>query len=748
MARQEPVGVLTGRSLALPETVLSIWKAGGCYLPLVGDLPADRLAFMARDAGIRVLMVLDGHAVPAPLAETGCQVFRPESLSEAFLNSHCEPPEIANGVGGSDLACIVYTSGSTGVPKGVVLHHRGLINLGVAMDATLDIRSDDRALLMASPSFDAWIADVAMAWTAGAAVVPILRGEMEDTACMRNKMVRLGVTTAAMTPSYLRLFEQADFAGLRQLITVGEPPHRADALHYAERLRYVNGYGPTENTVAVSFGRITAHTKRLTAGKPLANTSVHIRDSHGEPVPPDAVGLIWLGGMGLAAGYLNRPDLTAGSFVETPAGRLYCTGDLGRWTRTGDLQILGRADGQVKLRGQRVELGEIEHRLGAHAGVRQAAAAVDTQPDGRQTLWAFVCLHAGTPEPTQAEWHDYLAGTLPSYMVPAAVLPVPAIPVNTSGKVDRAALSRMASGERSSGGATGGQPRDGTEKRIAQIWAECLKRPSIAREDNFFDLGGDSLRAISVVNRLRRSFHCAINDLYEHPRLADFAAVCRPRPEHLRTLIQSAARHWQSYREGLAAYDAERDAALDAARRDYDTRNQRYRLLGAGERRDYGRVLLTGATGYLGSYLLRQLLAGRDRQVSVVVRSAGGQTARARLGETLGHYFGPEEGAALLENPRLTVLAGDLRRDALGLSPQAYEHTADGLRAVFHCAANVRHFGHYWEFHADNVAATARLLKLAAHRAAHPADFHLVSTLSACGKAPETGFHLFTECRQ
>lgn len=303
----------------------------------------------------------------------------------------------------------------------------------------------------------------------------------------------------------------------------------------------------------------------------------------------------------------------------------------------------------------------------------------------------------------------------------------------------------MASGERSSGGATGGQPRDGTEKRIAQIWAECLKRPSIAREDNFFDLGGDSLRAISVVNRLRRSFHCAINDLYEHPRLADFAAVCRPRPEHLRTLIQSAARHWQSYREGLAAYDAERDAALDAARRDYDTRNQRYRLLGAGERRDYGRVLLTGATGYLGSYLLRQLLAGRDRQVSVVVRSAGGQTARARLGETLGHYFGPEEGAALLENPRLTVLAGDLRRDALGLSPQAYEHTADGLRAVFHCAANVRHFGHYWEFHADNVAATARLLKLAAHRAAHPADFHLVSTLSACGKAPETGFHLFTE---
>jgi amino acid adenylation domain-containing protein/thioester reductase-like protein len=753
VARQEAVGVFTGRSIALPETVLAIWKAGGCYLPLVRELPADRLAFMAREAGIRVLVVIDGHAVPAPLAATGCRVFRPESLAEDFLCSHGQAPEIAQGAAGSNLACIIYTSGSTGAPKGVMLHHRGLINLGVGMDAMLDIRSDDRALLMASPSFDAWIADLAMAWTAGAAVVPVLGGEMQDVALMRDKMARLGVTTAAMTPSYLRLFEQADFPGLRLLLTVGEPPHRADALHYAARLQFVNGYGPTENTVAASYGRISAETKQLTAGKPLANTAVHIRDRHGEPVPPHAIGIIWLGGMGLAAGYLNRPDLTAASFVETPAGRLYCTGDLGRWTGTGELQILGRSDGQVKLRGQRVELGEIEHRLGAYPGVRQAAAAVEEQPGGTQTLWAFVCLHSGSPEPSQAAWREYLSETLPNYMLPAAVLPVPAIPVNTSGKVDRAALLRTVPEAANRAGATGDRqatqprdgPREGTEQRIAQVWAECLKRPSIAREDNFFDLGGDSLRAIAVVSQLRRSFHCAINDLYEHPRLADFAGACRPRPEHLRTLIQSAARHWQSYQDGLAAYEAEREAALNAARRAYEMRNQPYCLRGAGERRDYSKVLLTGATGYLGSYLLRQLLAGRDRQVSVLVRDAGGQTARARLGEVLCSYFGPEEGAALRDNPRLTVLTGDLRRDDLGLSPKTYDRTADSLQAVFHCAANVKHFGHYWEFHADNVAATARLLKLAARRAADPADFHLVSTLSVCGKAPESGFRLFTE---
>ena len=752
VARQERVGVLTDRSIALPETVLSIWKAGGCYLPLVRELPADRLAFIARDAGIRVLVVLDGLEPPASLAGTGCQVFRPESLSEAFLSSHGQLPEIAGGgVRGSELAYIIYTSGSTGVPKGVMLHHQGLINLGVAMDATLDIRSDDRAMQIASPAFDAWISDLAMAWTAGAAVVPALREEMDDIAGMRDKFARLGVTTATVAPSYLRLFEQADFPSLRALITAGEPPHRSDALHYAARLRYFNGYGPTENTVAASFGHVTAQAQRITAGKPLANTSVHILGSRGERVPPGAVGVVWLGGMGLAAGYLNRPDLTAASFVETPAGRRYCTGDLGRWTHTGELEILGRADGQVKLRGQRVELGEIEHRLGAHPGVRQGVAAVETQAGGTQTLWAFVCLHSGAAEPTQAAWHDYLSGTLPSYMLPSAVLRVPAIPVNTAGKVDRAALLRVVSerganpAEADGGDPQRTQPRGGMERRIAQVWEEHLERRFIAREDNFFDLGGNSLRAISVVNQLRRTLQCTINDLYEHPRLADFANACRQRPEHLRTLIQSAARHWEAYRHGLTAYEAERDAALSAARHGYEMRNESYQHGRAGEHRDYGRVLLTGATGYLGSYLLRELLADHDRQVSVLVRGGDDPTARARLGEILCHYFGMENGAALRDNPRLTVLAGDLRRDDLGLSRQAHDRLASSVQAVFHCAANVKHFGHYWEFHADNVAGTGRLLKLAAQRAANPADFHLVSTLSTCGRAPETGFRLFTE---
>ena len=745
VARQEPVGVFTDRSLALPETALGIWKAGGCLVPLVKDLPDERLAFIARDAGIRILLVLDGHEPPAALVATGCKVFRPQHLAKAFRSSHRHPVRLGGEpLGGQELACILYTSGSTGVPKGVMLHHQGLINLGTAAAAALDIRRGDRSLLMASPAFDLWTADLVTAWTAGAAVVPVERREVEDLAVMQDKLTRLRVTTAAMTPSYLRLFDQSDFPSLRLLITVGEPPRPADALHYASRLRYVNGYGPTENSAATSFGLAAANARQLTAGRPLANTSVHILGRKREPVPPGSLGEVWLGGMGLASGYLNSPDLTAASFVETPLGRLYRTGDLGRWTQAGELQILGRSDGQVKLRGQRIELAEIEHRLGDHPGVKQAAAALSTLGDGAHRLWGFVCLEKGASEPTQKGWRDHLAETLPAYMLPSAVVSVPAIPVNLSGKVDRAALLRAVP-DAEEDGRRGTPPRGGMEQHIAEVWAEHLGCRSISREDSFFDLGGDSLRVISVVNKLRRTCHCNINDLYERPRLADFAATCRDRPEHLRTVIRAAVHDWKHYRHSLPAYESEREAVLSVAHREYEARNQRYCDNRSRDRRDYGRVLLTGATGYLGSYLLRELLGNRDRQVSALIRGPDEETARHRLGETLCHYFGPERGSALRDDPRLRVLAGDLRRDDLGLPSQTRDHLADGLQAIFHCAANVRHFGHHWEFQEDNVAATARLLQLAAHRTESPADFHLVSTISVCDRAPESGFRLFTE---
>jgi thioester reductase-like protein len=321
--------------------------------------------------------------------------------------------------------------------------------------------------------------------------------------------------------------------------------------------------------------------------------------------------------------------------------------------------------------------------------------------------------------------------------------------VGLTGKVDRAELLRAAAAHfaTANGHRQAAQPHDGVERHIAEVWAQQLRLESrgLAREDNFFDLGGDSLRAIAVVNQLRRTLQCTVNDLYEHPRLADFAATCRHRPEHLRKLIQSAAAHWQGYQRGLTDYEKEREAALTVALQAYEERNRSQRYDHVGASRDYGHVLLTGATGYLGGYLLRELLADGRRRVSAIVRGTDDESARRRLGQTLCHYFGAHQGAALRDHPRLTVLAGDLRRDGLGLAARNYDLLAESVQAVFHSAANVKHFGHYREFHADNVAATNRVLHLAAAHGGAPADFHFVSTLSVCGQAPQEGFQLFTE---
>ena len=748
--RGEPVAVLTERSAALPEAALAIWKAGACYLPLTADLPAERLAFMAGDAGVRILIALDGLALPPELGADRYRVLRPEELPAAATGL----PEAGGPISPDDPAYIIYTSGSTGIPKGVVLRHGGMLNLGLGEPELLGIGSDDRTLMMSSPSFDLWISDLVTSWAVGGAVVPIRREQMNDISGMPALIRRLGVTVATMSPSYLHLFERAELPGLRILMTVGEPPIPEDARHYAARLSYFNGYGPAENTAGTTFGRVRADAEQIAAGRPISNTEVYIVDKGGSPVPPGVIGEIWLGGMGLAKGYLNRPDLTAAAFTDTAGGRRYRTGDLGRWLPSGELQVLGRLDTQVKLRGQRVELGEIEHRLAAYPGVRQAVAAVETLADRTQILRSFVTLDPQTAAPTRAEWSAYLSESLPSYMIPATILPVAAIPLTAAGKVDRQALL----GEMDAGAICATQtaleakdhalrtpPQNAVEKRVAEVWAEQLGCSLVGREDHFFELGGNSLRAIAAIGRLRREFECQVNDLYEHPVLADFARVCRPRPDHLRAVVGTVRAAWEAGRGVHAGAKAEREDALRTQRTVYETKNRAVWGRDLETRRPYGHVLLTGATGYLGSYLLRELLAGGKTTVTALVRGADDRTARIRLGRVLTDYFGADTGAALQAHQRLNVLAGDLRHAELLLAPRDLSRLAATVDAVYHCAANVNHIGHYRDFHADNVAATRHLLSLAALRKPAPADFHFISTLSVAGPAPPEGFRLFTE---
>jgi len=738
------VGVLTERSTALPATVLAIWKAGGCYLPLSVELPGERLKFIAEDADINLLVVLDGLEIPAELASY--TFLRPET--PAFESTS----PINHGCRDTDPAYIIYTSGSTGEPKGVVITFEGYANFCLGMKLALTLFPDDKILQISSPTFDAWLHELGLAWFHGGALAPVVRSELDDISGMRLKMQGLGITIATLSPSYLGLFGNAEFPGLRMLMTMGEPPVKANALHYSGRLTYINGYGPSENSVGSCIGQITSQSTRMTAGRPLANTSVHILNKDRRPVPPGSTGTLWLGGRGLSPGYLNRPELTAERFVETPEGRFYNSGDLARWTQQGEIEILGRIDNQVKLRGQRIELEEIEHQISLHPGVLQAAVVIHGMADGTPGLYGFVCLRPEASPIDNGEWRSFLAKKLPNYMIPAAITAVPGIPVSLSGKVDRKRLSadyldrdmeEIASNDSAVGRLT--SPGNRIEKRIAEVWSDIFSGRTLHNEDNFFELGGHSLAAIHVVNRLRQEFTCTINDLYEHPVLADFAKTCQPRHEHIRDLLVKVKLDWQSYAAQLEANPNERIDGLNAAQQHYCARNKKYSGIDLEPRNDYENILLTGATGYVGCYLLREMLKEGKRKITALIRGADHAAGRDRLHQVLAHYFGPEAGAELAYHPGLQVLSSDLGQPNLGLDREQWTSLANRTQAIFHCAANVRHYGHYQEFHRDNISSVQHLLELATHNVDAPTDFHLISTTSVVGKPPESGFKLFTE---
>ncbi|MFY9854408.1 MAG: amino acid adenylation domain-containing protein, partial [Terracidiphilus sp.] len=518
VAGEEPVAVLTESSGALPATVLGIWKAGASYLPLALEQPPERLAFMARDAGARVLVVLNGHSVPLALAETVKTVLRPEDC-----RSNAEPPSIAGSP--QDLAYIIYTSGTMGMPKGVLIQHDSLVNATYISGETFGLTCDDRVSLVATPGFDASLWELGMALLHGMAIVPVSRALRDDPWALKQCYTKHGVTVAFHTPSYLRASQETPFDGLRVLITGGEPPNFDGARHYAGQLALWNAYGPTETCIFLCAEKLSAHpdaNRRLAVGRPLANTRISIRSNNGDQLPPGEMGEVWLAGVGLARGYLNNPDLTAQRFVDTTDGRFYRSGDLGRWTKDGRLELAGRIDDQIKLHGQRVELGEIEDALRSHPTVENAVALVDAAAEGTKVLRAFVRLRIGAGIVSEDEWREYLGHRLPTHMVPASVTPVAAIPLTAAGKIDRGAL--LAAPRARNQDVVKTPPRGKMETRIASAWQEMLGEP-VSREDNFFALGGNSLLAVTMAHRLSRDLDRPVpaRELFAAPTLAGFA---------------------------------------------------------------------------------------------------------------------------------------------------------------------------------------------------------------------------------
>ncbi|HYH78313.1 MAG TPA: amino acid adenylation domain-containing protein, partial [Longimicrobium sp.] len=513
------VGICLERGPELVVAILAVLKAGGAYVPLDPAYPAERLAFMLADSGAPLL--LTRLPLPEGLPPHAAEVVCLEADRERIEAESARAP--AAGARPDHLAYVIYTSGSTGTPKGVMVPHRGLPNLAYMQARRFGIDETSRVLQFASFSFDAAVAELFDTLLAGATLVMAPREELLPGAGLLETLRRGRVTVATLPPSVLAMLPPDDLPELRTVVSAGEAVDAATVERWSGGRVFVNGYGPTETTVCAATARCEADGRAPSIGRPLENMRAYVLDAAGRPAPVGVPGELYMGGVGVARGYLGRPGLTAGRFVPDPfsvagGARLYCTGDRVRWSARGELEFLGRVDAQVKVRGFRIEPGEIEGALRRSEGVADCVVVAREDVPGEKRLVAYV---VGDGE--AGVLREHLRRELPEYMVPSAFVLLDALPLTANGKLDRKALPAPegdAYARRSYEA-----PLGEVEAALAGIWGEVLGVGRVGRWDHFFELGGHSLLATRVVSRVRELFgvELPLRALFERPTIAELA---------------------------------------------------------------------------------------------------------------------------------------------------------------------------------------------------------------------------------
>ena len=529
------VGVCVERSADLVVALLAVLKAGGAYVPLDPTYPRERLRFMIEDAGMPIVLTQERWrgALPAPGPTLLCL---DEDPGESGEDNDGGPPDDATS---ASLAYVIYTSGSTGIPKGVRVSHRAIVNALCSLTRRLAIGEADRMPAITSIAFDIAAVEIFAPLMVGARVHMLPRDVATDGKRLAHALAASSITVVQATPATWRLLIQAGFPGDPSLTALcgGEalPLDLARALLPRCRRLY-NLYGPTETTIWSAIHEVRPDDDPVPIGMPLDNTVIYVLDPHRQPVPVGIPGEIYIGGDGVAAGYLGRPELTAERFVPnplnggTPEG-LFRTGDTARRRPDGALEFLGRSDAQIKLRGFRIELGEVEVVLRGHPGVRDCAVAVREFGTDDKRLVAYV-VAGDAARPTADDWKHFLMERLPDYMIPSAFVPLPALPITSNGKLDRLRLPPP----HAEAGHTrvAADPTTDMEVSLADTWKEALGVERVGLDDNFFDLGGHSLLAIKVIARVEHAHGVRLSPReFVLRTLGELATVCEERQRAL-----------------------------------------------------------------------------------------------------------------------------------------------------------------------------------------------------------------------
>ncbi|MCU1716787.1 non-ribosomal peptide synthetase [Pseudomonas sp. 5P_3.1_Bac2] len=554
---EDVVAIALPRSVQLIVSMLAIFKAGGTYLSLDPDYPLERLRYMLEDATPRLL--LSDQQTALRLGADCPYLDLTTAETQALLDSLSDAPAVALGrtLHVDNAAYVIYTSGSTGRPKAVWVTHRGINSLATSVREAFQISPQSRILQFASPSFDAAFWDISMALLNGAALViadaeSLLPG---DALCQLIDEQR--VSHATLPPVGLAVMsKERSLPSLKTLVVAGDACQPELVEHWSKGRQMINAYGPSESTVCATMSSALSGRAVPTIGTPIINTQVYVLDAYLQPVAPGVDGDLYIAGQGLARGYMKQASLTSGRFVANPYGppgsRMYRSGDVVRWRADGQLVFVGRADQQIKIRGFRVELGEIESVLLQHPAVAQVAVILREREAGQKKLLGYVVLN--DPEFDLKSLRQYLFGHLPDYMVPAALVGLEAIPTTPNGKLDVRALPEP---ELSASDARAA--RNQSEQMLCELFAEVLGLQQVGIDDSFFELGGDSISAIQLVARVRlRGWRLLPRDIFEHKSPVALAVQLAPLEEvsseaqlaAVGSLPATAIMHWLAANPG------------------------------------------------------------------------------------------------------------------------------------------------------------------------------------------------------
>ena len=708
-ARGDRIGLCFARTPWLLAGMLGILKAGCAYVPLSPSLPEKRVRYILETAGASIVLCDKENRVNMQ-GKTALPLLSSEELTAA--------PWEDTGINGEDLIHVLFTSGSTGRPKGVILRHRSLSNLFANMKMLMASVTGP-VLCTANMMFDIFIVESLFPLAMGNPVVMADEEEMMLPWLLAGLIRDTGAQFVQMTASRLQMclgnesFREAA-AGLKLVIAGGETLTES----LAESFRRVcagtllNMYGPTEAAVCTTVEEVVPG-RRITIGVPLSNCRVYILDEDRNPVMPTAAGELYLAGEGISEGYIGRPELTAEMFfpdIYFPEQKMYKSGDMGRLRADGRIEFLGRRDGQVKINGQRVELDEIINGILESGAASQAAVVPLEKPDGSTELIAFYVGEGGEDrEETIREW---LRSSLTEVMVPGRFCCVDSLPATPNGKVDVRLLRKLwtekegMAGSEESPVSVKTQPENGRleavqnaagnglEDRLLRIWSVILGREDLSPDISFFEQGGTSLGALSVLSRyFNEGMEMTMARFYENPTARAQAALL-------------AGGAGEKKKEIKTAYPGK----VPAARPIHKKENT---------------VFLTGATGFFGAHLLKELLDQGKTQIICLVRNGD----KKRLEDVLSWYFGTGWTAGI--RSRIRVAAGDLSLPCLGMEEREWKALADEVDGIYHSAADVRHYAaDAGEFMNTNVTGTETMIALSLQA---DAVLHYISTASISG---------------